>query len=47
MATKSRLAVIVVSETWLDLSVTNSDLNIKEYNTVRYERNRQEGGVGL
>ena len=38
-------AVISVSETWLDNSVTSNEVNIPGYSIERKDRNRQGGGV--
>jgi hypothetical protein len=45
IANRTKAAVISVTETWLDSSVTNSEINIEGCNIVRRDRNRQGGGV--
>ena len=42
---KVKAAVICVTETWLDESVTNSEIEIKGYQVIRKDRNRSGGGV--
>ena len=36
--------VIAVSETWLDSSVSNSEIHLAVYNLFRFDRNRSCGG---
>lgn len=43
---KIKAAVICVTETWLDDSVGDSEIEIKGYHAIRKERNRN-GGVCL
>ena len=45
IATKSKAAVIAITESWLDSSVTNTELHIEGNSIVRKDRNRQGGGV--
>ena len=45
IAEKSKVAVIGISETKLDNSVLNEEINIKGYNILRLDRNRHGGGV--
>lgn len=45
IARRSRAACICVSETWLDYSVPDSEVNISNYCIQRRDRNRQGGGV--
>ena len=45
LASKTRAAVISLSETWLDYSVLDSELSICDYCLVRRYRNRNGGAV--
>lgn len=45
LANKTTAAIISVTETWLDSSVTNSEIKIEGYSIVRRDRNRHGGGV--
>ncbi len=45
IAIHTRAAVICVSETWLDNSVTNTEIQIEGFNVIRKDRNRHGGGV--
>lgn len=45
LVNKSKAAVLAISETWLDNSVTDSEINIPGYSVVRKDRNREGGGV--
>ena len=45
IANKTKAAVISVTETWLDDSVTNSEVQIEGYTVIRKDRNRNGGGV--
>ena len=46
LANKQKTAAIIsVTETWLDSSVTNSEIKIEGYNIVRRDINRHGGGV--
>ena len=45
IALKSKAAVISLSETWLDSSVTDSEIYIDNYSVVRNDRDRHGGGV--
>lgn len=45
IARKSKGAVISITETWLDDSVTISEINIPGYIPLRHDRNRNGGGV--
>ena len=47
IATKTKAAVIALTETWLDDSVNDSELRINNYCLIRADRNRQGGGVCL
>lgn len=42
---KSKASVIAVSKTWIDNSVTNSEIFIEGYHILRKDRNRSGGGV--
>ena len=45
IAQRTRAAVIGISETWLDKSVTDAEIAIDGYSVLRNDRNRQGGGV--
>ena len=45
LATKIKPAVLTVSETWLDESVTRSEIMIEGYSCERNDRDRTGGGV--
>ena len=45
LANNSSAAVIAISETWLDSSVTDAEININGYTVIRADRNREGGGV--
>jgi hypothetical protein len=45
MAKESKAAVIAISETWLDSSVINSEIQIEGYSILRNDRDRHGGGV--
>lgn len=45
IALKSKAAIISISETWLDDSVTDAEINIENYSVVRLDRSRIGGGV--
>ena len=47
IAIKSKASVIGITETWLDDSVTDSEVEIHGYSLQRRDRNRNGGGVGL
>ena len=42
---RSKAAVISITESWLDSSVTNTEIDIEGYNVIRKDRNRNGGGV--
>lgn len=44
---KYKFAVIALSETWLDSSVTDSEVHLDGFSIVRRDRDRQGGGVCL
>lgn len=44
---KYKLAVIALSETWLDHTVTDAEIHLDGYNVIRRDRDRQGGGVCL
>ena len=46
-ATEHKLSVLGVSETWLDDTIRDSDLEIPGYNIIRKDRNRHGGGVAI
>ena len=45
LATKTKAAVISITESWLDESVINAEVNIHDYCVVRPDRNRHDGGM--
>lgn len=45
LALKTKAAVICITETWLDNSVINSEIEIPGYNVIRKDRNKNGGGV--
>jgi hypothetical protein len=45
MVSQSRPAVLSVSESWLDESVTNNEVKIEGYTIIRNDRQRTGGGV--
>ena len=45
MAKEYKAAVIAISETWLDYSVINSEIQIEGYSILRNDRDRHGGGV--
>ena len=47
LLSKSKAAVLVVTETWLDKSVSDGEVNVDGYNFVRKDRNRHGGGVRI
>ena len=42
---ESKLAVLAISETWLDGSITDDEIGIDGYSVIRNDRNRNGGGV--
>nr|XP_053634209.1 uncharacterized protein LOC128689774 [Cherax quadricarinatus] len=45
LANKIRAAVITISESWLDDTVTDDEVKLEGYNIKRLDRNRKGGGV--
>ena len=45
LALKTNAAVMCITETWLDDSVTNNEIEINGYQVIRKDRNRNGGGV--
>lgn len=45
LANKTKASVICISETWIDETVTNSEIKIPGYNVIRKDRNKNGGGV--
>jgi hypothetical protein len=45
IASKTKAAIICLSETWIDDSVTDSEISIAGYSVIRLDRNREGGGV--
>jgi hypothetical protein len=42
---QTRPAVLTITESWLDSSITNDEVKIDGYDIIRNDRNRQGGGV--
>ena len=47
LAHKTRASVIAISETWLDETVTDSEIELEDFNVIRNDQNRNGGGVCL
>ena len=47
LASNTKVAVIGITESWLDASVTDAEVEIPGYLIVRHDRNRTGGGVCL
>ena len=45
LAANTKVAVIGITESWLDASVTDSEIDIADYTIIRRDRNREGGGV--
>ena len=45
IAQKTRAAVIGISETWFDDTITDAEIAISGYSVLRHDRNREGGGV--
>lgn len=45
IASKSKASVIAIYETWINNSVTDSEISIEGYHVLRKDRNRSGGGV--
>ena len=45
IAQRTKAAVIAMSETWLDPSIQDSEVDIEGYSVIRKDRNRKGGGV--
>ena len=45
LAANTNVAVIGITEFWLDASVTDSEIDIADYTIIRRDRNRKGGGV--
>ena len=45
IAIQTIVAVITISETWLDNSINSTKVAIEGYNLIRRDRDRQGGGV--
>ena len=45
LAMKTNASIIAVSETWLDDSMTNTEINVPGYNIVRKDGDQYGGGV--
>jgi hypothetical protein len=45
LAANTKVAVIGITESWLDASVTDSEINITDYSILRRDRNREGGSV--
>ena len=44
IASKSKAAVISITETWLDSSVSDGEIHFDNYSVIRRDRNRHGGG---
>ena len=44
---KTKAAIFAITETWIDSSVPNGEINIDGYSVIRKDRNRHGGGVCL
>ena len=42
---RTKAAILAISETWLDNTVTDAELNVDGYSVLRKDRNRHGGGV--
>lgn len=47
LLSRTKTAVFAASETWLDASVKDAEVNIPGFNVIRHDRNRNGGGVAL
>jgi exonuclease III len=45
IASKTKVSIIAISESWLDDSVTNCEIDIPGFSVIRNDRNREGGGV--
>ena len=45
LATKSNVAIIGITETWLDDTITDNEVKIPGFNILRNDRNRNGGGT--
>ena len=45
MASKSKAAVISITETWLDSSITDGEIHIDDFLVLHRDRNRNSGGI--
>ena len=45
LAKKTNASIIAVSETWLDDSMTNNEINVPGYNIAMKDRDQYGGGV--
>ena len=45
MASKSKAAVISITETWFDSSITDGEIHIDDYLVLHRDRNRNSGGI--
>ena len=45
IANKTKAAVIILTDTWLDSSISNGEIDIDGYTIVRRDRNRNGGGI--
>ena len=45
LITKAKVAVISITETWLDQSITNQKVEISSYKIVQHDRNHELGGI--
>ena len=47
LANNCSASIIAISETWLDSSISDSEISINGYTVIRSDRNREGGGVCL
>ena len=47
IATRSKAAAISITESWLDSSVTNTEIDIEGHNVIRKDRNRNGGRLRM
>ena len=47
LASKTRASIIAISETWIDNTVANSEIELEGFNVIRNDRSRNGGGVCL
>ncbi len=40
------IGILCLTETWLNSSITDGEINVNRYNIIRKNRNRKRGGGG-